>query len=69
VVSGWTIRDARDGYVYVENHGDNFQVASGAPLPGLGPVQAIRRQEGRWMAVMPCGIIISMRDRRNFIDF
>jgi len=47
VVTGWTIRDARDGYVYVENHGDIYQVAPGAPLPGLGQVQAIRRQNGR----------------------
>ena len=69
VVPGWTIRDARNGYVYVENHGDIYQVAPGAPLPGLGPVQAIKRQDGRWMVVTPNGIIVSMRDRRYFEDF
>jgi hypothetical protein len=47
VVLGWPIRDARDGYVYLENHADVFWVASGAPLSSLGPVQAIRLQEGR----------------------
>jgi hypothetical protein len=69
VVPGWTIRDTRNGYVRVENHGDIYQVVLGAPLPGLGPVQAIRKQDGRWMVVTPSGIIISMRDRRYFEDF
>jgi hypothetical protein len=69
VVSGWTIRDARDGYLYVENHGDIYQAALGASLPGLGPVQAIRRQDGRWMVLTPRGVIVAMRDRRYFEDF
>jgi hypothetical protein len=69
VVPGWSIRDTRNGYVHVENHGDIYQVVLGAPLPGLGPVQAIRQQNGRWMVVTPSGIIISMRDRRYFEDF
>jgi hypothetical protein len=64
VVPGWTIRDARNGYVDVEYHGDVYQVTLGVPLPDLGPVQAIRRQDGHWMVVTPRGIIISMRDRR-----
>ena len=69
VVPGWTIRDARGGYVYVENHGEVYQVVLGAPLPGLGPVQSVKRQDGRWMVVTPRGIIVSMRDRRYFEDF
>jgi hypothetical protein len=69
VVAGWTIRGARGGYVYVENHGDVYQVMPGAPLPGLGPVQQVKRQDGRWMVVTPKGIIVSMRDRHYFEDF
>jgi hypothetical protein len=66
VVQDWTIRDARDGFVYVQGHGDIYQVVPGAPLPGLGPVQSIKRQDGRWVVLTPKGIIVSFRDRRYF---
>jgi hypothetical protein len=69
VLAGWTIRDTRNGYVLVENHGEVYQVVLGAPLPGLGPVQSVRRQDGRWVVSTPRGIIVSMRDRRYFDDF
>jgi hypothetical protein len=69
VVAGWTIRDIRNGYVYVENHGELYQVVLGAPLPGLGPVQSVKRRDGRWVVLTPKGIIVSMRDRRYFDDF
>jgi hypothetical protein len=66
VVPDWTIYDVRNGYVYVKGHGDIYEVARGAPLPGLGPVQEIRRRDGRWMVVTPKGLIVSLRDRRHF---
>ena len=70
IVSDWSIRETRDGYVYVQGYGGNiYQVVPGAPLPGLGPVEQIKRQEGHWMVVTPKGIIVSMRDRRYFEQF
>lgn len=69
VVPDWTIHDLRDGYVFVENHGEVYQVQLGAPLPGLGPVQSVKRQDGRWMVLTPKGMIVSLRDRRYFEDF
>jgi hypothetical protein len=69
VVQDWVIRDARDGFVYVQGHGDIYQVALGAPLPGLGPVESVKRQDGRWVVTTPKGIIVSMRDRRYFESF
>jgi hypothetical protein len=66
VVKDWAIRDTRGGLIYVQGHGDIYQVAPGAPLPGLGPVQSIKRQDGRWVVTTPKGIIVSMRDRRYF---
>ena len=66
VVQDWSIRDARDGYVYVQNRGDIYQVMPGAPLPGLGPVEQIKRQDGRWVVVTPKGLIVSARDRIYF---
>ncbi|HEY6023515.1 MAG TPA: hypothetical protein VIV34_04975 [Pseudolabrys sp.] len=69
IVPDWSIRETRDGYVYVQGHGDIYQVMLGAPLPGLGPVEQIKRQDGRWLVVTPKGIIVSMRDRRYFQQF
>lgn len=69
VVQDWAIRDTRDGFVYVQGHGDIYQVVTGAPLPGLGPVESIKRQDGRWVVTTPKGIIVSMRDRRYFEAF
>jgi len=69
IVADWSIRETRDGYIYVQGHGDVFQVVPGAPLPGLGPVEKIKRQDGRWVVVTPKGIIVSMRDRRYFEQF
>jgi hypothetical protein len=69
VVPDWNIRDWRGGYVFVENHGAIYQVVLGAPLPGLGPVESVRRQDGRWVVTTPRGLIVSMRDRRYFEEF
>ena len=69
VINDWTIRETRDGFVYVQGHGDIYQVVPGAPLPGIGPVEQIKRQDGRWVVVTPKGIIVSMRDRRYFEQF
>jgi hypothetical protein len=69
VVQDWTIRAARGGFVFVEGHGEIYQVVPGAPLPGLGPVQTIAQRDGRWVVVTPRGIIVSMRDRRYFEQF
>jgi len=66
IIPGWTLRSARDGMAFVEGHGEVYQAVLGAPLPGLGPVQTIKREDGRWMVVTPRGIIVSMRDRRYF---
>jgi hypothetical protein len=66
ILTDWSIRDARDGYLTVQGHGDVYQVVIDAPLPGIGPVEQIKRQGGRWVVVTPKGIIVSMRDRRYF---
>ncbi len=66
VIQGWTIRDARDGFVYVQGNGYIYQVVPGAPLPGLGPVASVTRQDGRWVVTTPKGIIVSMRNRHYF---
>ena len=53
IVPGWSIHDARGGYLYVESRGDIYQIVPGASLPGLGPVESIKRLEGRWVVKTP----------------
>ena len=51
----WWISNAREGY------GNVYRVVPGTPLPGLGAVEQIKRQNGRWVVMTPKGIIASMR--------
>lgn len=66
VVRDWRIYNVRDGVVAVEGHGEIYEIGIGAPLPGLGPVEQIKRQDGRWIVMTPKGMIVSQRDRRYF---
>ncbi len=66
VVKDWSIRTVRDGYVYVQGRGDVYEVVPGAPLPGLGPVKSIKRQDGHWVVATPKGLIVAKRDRKFF---
>jgi len=66
VLQDWVIHGSRGGYIYVRGHGEIYQVVPGAPLPGLGPVQAIKRENGSWIVVTPKGLIVAGADRRNF---
>jgi len=66
VVHDWRIYNVRDGVVAVEGHGEIYEIGIGAPLPGLGPVREIKRENGRWVVVTPRGLIVSQRDRRFF---
>jgi hypothetical protein len=61
VVSGWVLREVYDGAAMVESRYGLYEVVPGANLPGLGRVQTIRRQDGRWVVVTPKGIIVSSR--------
>ena len=62
IVPGWTIWRIRNGYVYVAGRGEVFEASIGAVLPGLGPVQSVRRQDGHWLVQTSKGIIVSTRD-------
>ncbi|MGA7150961.1 MAG: hypothetical protein WBY84_06080, partial [Pseudolabrys sp.] len=62
ILRDWWINTARNGHVYVQGHGNVYRVVPGTPLPGLGAVEQIKRQNGRWVVLTPKGIIASMRD-------
>lgn len=62
VVAGWVIREVFDGRAVIEHERLGFyEVVPGANLPGVGRVENIRRQDGRWVVVTPKGLIVSQR--------
>lgn len=59
IVDGWVLRDVMDGIATVQGRPGIFEVFPGDPLPGLGRVDAIRRQDGRWVVVTTRGLIVA----------
>jgi hypothetical protein len=57
-VEGWVLRDVADGGAMIEGRRGLFEVFAGDPVPGLGRVDAIRRQDGRWVVVTSKGLIV-----------
>lgn len=58
VLSDWVLEDVRNGRAMVESrYGGPFMVAAGSMLPGLGRVEQIERQNGRWVVVTAHGLI------------
>lgn len=59
VVEGWSLREVADGMATVIGRDGMYDVLPGDPLPGVGRVDAIRRQDGRWVVVTSRGLIVS----------
>ena len=58
-VEGWTLRDAANGVALIEGRRGMLEVYAGDPVPGVGRVDAIRRQDGRWVVVTSKGLIVA----------
>jgi hypothetical protein len=58
-VEGWLVRDVRNGSALIEGRQGIYEVYAGDPVPGLGRVDAIRRQDGRWVVVTSKGLIVA----------
>ncbi|MBE0702053.1 MAG: hypothetical protein IH582_02590, partial [Afipia sp.] len=58
-IDGWVVRAVANGGALVEGRAGIFEVYAGDPLPGVGRVDAIRRQDGRWVVVTSRGLIIA----------
>jgi hypothetical protein len=59
IIQGWTIYQVRNGVAWVDNGGELFAAQVGVPLPGLGPVEAVRREGSQWIVITPRGVISS----------
>jgi hypothetical protein len=61
-VDGWILRDVRRGTALIEGRMGIIEVDQGDIVPGLGRVDAIRKQaDGRWVVVTTRGLIMSAR--------
>jgi hypothetical protein len=58
-VEGWVLRDVANGAALIEGRQGLYEVFAGDPIPGLGRVDAIRRQDGRWVVVTSKGLIVA----------
>jgi hypothetical protein len=58
-VEGWILRDVARGGALIESRRGMYEVYAGDPVPGLGRVDAIRKQDGRWVVVTSKGLIVA----------
>jgi hypothetical protein len=57
-VEGWALRDVGNGGALIQSRLGIYEVYTGDAVPGLGRVDAIRRQDGRWVVVTSKGLIV-----------
>lgn len=60
-VEGWVVRDVRRGTAFIEGRMGVIEVDQGDIVPGLGRVDAIRKQDGRWVVITSRGVIHQAR--------
>jgi hypothetical protein len=62
IVNGWVLYQVRNGAALIEGRGGGLiEVEPGDMLPGLGRVETIRKQDGRWVVVTSRGLIVEPR--------
>jgi hypothetical protein len=55
----WALRDVAYGGALIDGRRGTYEVYAGDMIPGLGRVDAIRRQDGRWVVVTSRGLIVA----------
>jgi hypothetical protein len=55
----WVLRDVGYGGALIGGRRGTYEVYAGDTIPGLGRVDAIRRQDGRWVVVTSRGLIVA----------
>ena len=59
VMPGWILHSVQGGAAIVQSRMGLMEVEVGDPLPGGGRVEAIRRDNGRWVVVTSRGLIVA----------
>jgi hypothetical protein len=58
VVQGWVLRRVYDGAALIEGREGIVEVEPGMILPGLGRIDGIKRQDGRWVVLTARGVVV-----------
>jgi hypothetical protein len=58
-LEGWVLRDVGNGGALIQGRQGMYEVYAGDAIPGLGRVDAVRRQDGRWLVVTSKGLIVA----------
>ena len=62
VVEGWSLRKVYGSdAALVEGRYGVVEIMPGDPVPGLGRIQEIKRQDGHWVVVTSRGLVVSSR--------
>jgi hypothetical protein len=56
-VEGWSLADVGYGGALIRNRRGTVEVYAGDYIPGLGRIDAIRKQDGKWVVVTTKGLI------------
>ena len=59
VLEGWVVRSVYNGAALIQGRLGVVAVERGDTLPGLGRIENIRRQDGRWVVVTSKGLILA----------
>jgi hypothetical protein len=57
-VEGWSLADVGYGGALIQGRRGTFEVYAGDYIPGVGRIDAIRRQDGHWVVVTSKGLIL-----------
>ena len=58
-IDGWSLADVGYGGALIRNHRGTWEVYAGDRIPGLGRIDAIRKQDGHWVVVTEKGLIVA----------
>jgi hypothetical protein len=58
VVQGWVLRRVYDGAALIEGRDGIMEVELGSIVPGLGRIDEIKRQDGRWVMMTSRGMVV-----------
>ena len=58
IVQGWVLRRVYDGAALIESRDGIIEVEPGSIAPGLGRIEGIKRQDGRWVVMTSRGLVI-----------
>jgi hypothetical protein len=60
IIEGWTLLDIFNGGAMIQSPRNGIlQVIPGDSVPGLGRIDGIRRQDGRWVVMTSRGLIVA----------